>query len=120
MCNLYTLAPWEVRNLIRHYTLIGREFEEVMRARNETLDVYPFTTLRSQQLVCTRWTCQGVSRCVLSYRRSSCVLLLFSKQSDAQHCRRASCESHRAKHDGNLKPFDQHHPPSPLVTCNNR
>jgi hypothetical protein len=41
MCNLYTLAPWEVRHLIRHYTLIGRDFEEVMRGRNETLDVYP-------------------------------------------------------------------------------
>jgi putative SOS response-associated peptidase YedK len=41
MCNLYTLAPWEVRNLIRHYTLIGRDFEEVMRGRNESLDVYP-------------------------------------------------------------------------------
>lgn len=34
MCNLYTLAPWEVRNLIRHYTLIGRDFEEVMRGRS--------------------------------------------------------------------------------------
>jgi hypothetical protein len=27
--------------LIQHYTLIGRDFEEVMRGRNETLDVYP-------------------------------------------------------------------------------
>jgi hypothetical protein len=26
MCNLYNLAPWEVRNLIRHYTLIGSDF----------------------------------------------------------------------------------------------
>ena len=41
MCNLYTLAPWEVRHLIRQYRLIGRDFEEVMRGRNETLDVYP-------------------------------------------------------------------------------
>jgi len=41
MCNLYTLAPWEVRHLIQHYRLIGREFEEVMRGRNESLDVYP-------------------------------------------------------------------------------
>jgi putative SOS response-associated peptidase YedK len=41
MCNLYTLAPWEVRHLIQHYRLIGRDFEEVMRGRNETLDVYP-------------------------------------------------------------------------------
>jgi putative SOS response-associated peptidase YedK len=41
MCNLYTLAPWEVRHLIQHYALIGREFEEVMRGRNESLDVYP-------------------------------------------------------------------------------
>ena len=41
MCNLYTLAPWEVRNLIQHYRLIGSDFEEVMRGRNETLDVYP-------------------------------------------------------------------------------
>ena len=41
MCNLYTLAPWEVRHLIQHYRLIGRDFEEVMRGCNETLDVYP-------------------------------------------------------------------------------
>jgi putative SOS response-associated peptidase YedK len=41
MCNLYTLAPWEVRHLIQHYTPIGRDFQEVMPARNETLDVYP-------------------------------------------------------------------------------
>jgi len=41
MSNLYTLAPWEVRHLIQHYTLIGRDFQEVMRSRNETLDVYP-------------------------------------------------------------------------------
>jgi hypothetical protein len=41
MCTLYTLAPWEVRHLIQHYRLIGRDFEEVMRGRNETLDVYP-------------------------------------------------------------------------------
>jgi hypothetical protein len=41
MCNLYTLAPWEVRHLMQHYRLIGRDFEEVMRGRNETLDVYP-------------------------------------------------------------------------------
>jgi putative SOS response-associated peptidase YedK len=41
MCNLYTLAPWEVRHLIQHYRLIGTDFEEVMRGRNETLDVYP-------------------------------------------------------------------------------
>jgi putative SOS response-associated peptidase YedK len=33
MCNLCTLAPWEVRHLIRHDTLVGREFEEVMRGR---------------------------------------------------------------------------------------
>ena len=39
--NLYTLAPWEVRHLIQHHRLIGRDFEEVMRGRNETLDVYP-------------------------------------------------------------------------------
>ena len=41
MCNLYTLAPWEVRHLIQHYRLIGQDFEEVMRGRNETLDIYP-------------------------------------------------------------------------------
>jgi hypothetical protein len=40
MCNIYTLAPWEVRHLIQHYRLIGRDFEEAMRGRNETLDVY--------------------------------------------------------------------------------
>ena len=38
---LHPLAPWEVRHLIQHYRLIGRDFEEVMRGRNETLDVYP-------------------------------------------------------------------------------
>jgi hypothetical protein len=27
MCNLYTLAPWEVRHLVQHYRLIGRDFE---------------------------------------------------------------------------------------------
>jgi hypothetical protein len=26
---IYTLAPWEVRQLVLHYTLIGRDFEEV-------------------------------------------------------------------------------------------
>ncbi len=41
MCNHYTLAPWEVRHLIRHYTLIGREWEDVMGTRNDALEVYP-------------------------------------------------------------------------------
>jgi hypothetical protein len=31
----------EVVHLIQHYRLIGRDFEEVMRGRNEALDVYP-------------------------------------------------------------------------------
>jgi hypothetical protein len=41
MCNLHTLAPWEVRQLVLHLTLIVRDFEEVMRPCNDTLDVYP-------------------------------------------------------------------------------
>jgi putative SOS response-associated peptidase YedK len=41
MCNLYTLRPWEVRHLIQHHRLIGREWAEVMSTRNDTLDVYP-------------------------------------------------------------------------------
>jgi hypothetical protein len=36
MCNLYTLAPWEARHLLQHYTLLGWEFKEVMRGRNES------------------------------------------------------------------------------------
>ena len=43
MCTLYTLrlSAWEVRNLMRHYTLIGKEWEEVIGARNDALEVYP-------------------------------------------------------------------------------
>lgn len=41
MCNLYTLAPWEVRHLVQHYRLIGTEFAEIMGGRNDTMDVYP-------------------------------------------------------------------------------
>ena len=40
-CAICTLAPWEVRQLVLHYTLIGRDFEEVMRSRNDTTDIYP-------------------------------------------------------------------------------
>lgn len=41
MCNLYTLAPWEVSNLIRHHRLIGLELEEAMRGRNDEMRIYP-------------------------------------------------------------------------------
>jgi hypothetical protein len=43
MCNLYTLklSAWEVRNLMQHYKLIGREWEDVMGTRNDALEVYP-------------------------------------------------------------------------------
>jgi putative SOS response-associated peptidase YedK len=43
MCTLYTLrlSAWEVRNLMQHYRLIGREWEEVIGARNDALEVYP-------------------------------------------------------------------------------
>ena len=36
MCTLYTprLSAWEVRNLMQHYKLVGREWEEVTGARN--------------------------------------------------------------------------------------
>ena len=47
MCNLYTLAPWEVRHLIRHYTLIGRDFEEVMRGRTKLWTFTPTDRRRS-------------------------------------------------------------------------
>jgi len=43
MCNLYTLAPWEVRHLIQHYRLIGTEFEEVMRGPQ----MNPWTSIRT-------------------------------------------------------------------------
>jgi len=41
MCNLYTLAPWEVAHLMEYPRLIGLDFQEAMRGRNETMDVYP-------------------------------------------------------------------------------
>lgn len=43
MCNLYTLrlSAWEVRNLMQHYTLIGKDWEETMGARNDALMIYP-------------------------------------------------------------------------------
>jgi len=43
MCNLYTLrlSAWEVRNLMQHYTLIGKEWEETIGARNDALEVFP-------------------------------------------------------------------------------
>jgi hypothetical protein len=39
MCNLYTLAPWEVARLMEHHGLIGLDFQESMRGRNQTLDI---------------------------------------------------------------------------------
>jgi len=41
MCNLYTLRPWEVRNLFEHHKLIGHEWADVVGSRNDTMDVYP-------------------------------------------------------------------------------
>ena len=41
MCNLYTLAPWEVAHLVQHHRLIGFDVQEVMRGSNETMDVRP-------------------------------------------------------------------------------
>ena len=43
MCNLYTLklSAWEARNLVQHYSLIGREREEVIGRRNDALELYP-------------------------------------------------------------------------------
>jgi hypothetical protein len=40
MCTLYTLrlSAWQVRNLMRHYKLIGRE---VIRSRSDALEIYP-------------------------------------------------------------------------------
>ena len=40
-CNAATSRRMDLRQLIQHYRLIGRDFEEVMRGRNESLDVYP-------------------------------------------------------------------------------
>jgi hypothetical protein len=49
MCNLYTLklSAWEVRNLMQHYKLIGREWEDVMGTRNDALEVIPTGRHRS-------------------------------------------------------------------------
>lgn len=43
MCTLYTLrlSAWEVRNLMQHYKLVGREWEEVIGARNDAQEFYP-------------------------------------------------------------------------------
>jgi putative SOS response-associated peptidase YedK len=43
VCNLYTyrLSRDEIRGLLQHYKLIGREWAEVMGGRNEPTDVYP-------------------------------------------------------------------------------
>jgi hypothetical protein len=49
MCNLYTLklSAREVRNLMQHYKLIGREWEDVMGTRNDALEVFPTGRHRS-------------------------------------------------------------------------
>lgn len=46
MCTLYTLrlSAWEVRNLMQHYKLVGREWEDVVGSRNDALEVYPNRT----------------------------------------------------------------------------
>lgn len=43
MCNLYTyrLSRDEVRHLLTHYKLIGKEWAEAMDGRNEPTNVYP-------------------------------------------------------------------------------
>lgn len=43
MCTLYTLrlSAWEVRNLMQHYKLVGREWEEVIGRRNDAQEFYP-------------------------------------------------------------------------------
>lgn len=43
MCTLYTLrlSAWEVRNLMQHYKLVGREWEEVIGSRNDAQEFYP-------------------------------------------------------------------------------
>lgn len=43
MCNLYTLrlSAWNVRNLMQHHKLIGKELVEAMRGRNEPKNFYP-------------------------------------------------------------------------------
>ena len=40
MCTFYTLrlSAWEVRNLMQHYKLIGREWEEVIGKHNDTME----------------------------------------------------------------------------------
>jgi putative SOS response-associated peptidase YedK len=35
------LSAWEVRNLIRHRNLIGKEFADVMGSRNDAMHIYP-------------------------------------------------------------------------------
>jgi putative SOS response-associated peptidase YedK len=41
MCNLYTLAPWEVRHLLEHRRLVDQALDDVIRARNEPPEIYP-------------------------------------------------------------------------------
>ena len=41
------LSAWEVRNLMQHYKLIGREWEDVMGTRNDALEVFPTGRHRS-------------------------------------------------------------------------
>jgi hypothetical protein len=43
MCTLYTLrlSAWEVRNLMQHYKLVGRECEEAIGARNDGQEFFP-------------------------------------------------------------------------------
>jgi len=43
MCTLYTLrlSAWEVRNLMQHYKLVGREWEEVNRRAQRRPGILP-------------------------------------------------------------------------------
>jgi hypothetical protein len=62
VCNLYTLklSAWEVRNLMQHYKLIGREWEDVMGTRNDALEVYP--NRPAPVVVGERWPAHGAQR----------------------------------------------------------
>jgi hypothetical protein len=62
VCNLYTLklSAWEIRNLMQHYKLIGREWEDVMGTRNDALEVYP--NRPAPVVVGERWPAHGAPR----------------------------------------------------------
>ena len=69
MCNLYThrVMPEEMAGLIAHFKLIGRQFADVMRMKNDPdVDVYPnrrapVIVLKDDEPV-MRTICCGASR----------------------------------------------------------